>query len=42
MAAELVEDISVATGRRLLARHQLKPWRHHLWLYPQHPRDAAF
>jgi transposase len=42
MAAELVEDISVATVRRILASHQLKPWRHHLWLYPKHPRDAAF
>jgi transposase len=42
MAAELVEDISVATVRRILARHQLKPWRHCLWLHPKHPRDAAF
>jgi hypothetical protein len=42
MAAELVEDISVATVRRILASHQLKPWRHHLWLYPKHPRDSAF
>ena len=41
VAAELVEDISVATVRRILASHQLKPWRHHLWLYPQHPRDSA-
>jgi hypothetical protein len=22
--------------------HRLKPWRHHLWLSPQVPRDAAF
>jgi transposase len=42
LAAELVEDISVATVRRMLASHQLKPWRHHLGLYPKHPRDAAF
>jgi transposase len=42
IAAELVEDISVATVRRILASHQLKPWRHHLWLYSKHPRDAAF
>src|SRR6266850_4735670 len=42
MAAELVEAISVATGRRILASHQLKPWRHHLWRYPKHPRDSAF
>jgi transposase len=25
-----------------LAGHQLKPWRHHLWLSPKVPRDAAF
>ena len=42
IAAERVEDISVATVRRLLASHHLKPWRHHLWLYPKKPRDAAF
>jgi transposase len=42
MAAELVEDISVATVRRILASHQLKSWRPHLWLYPKPPRDAAF
>jgi transposase len=41
IAAELVEDISVATVRRILASHQLKPWRHHLWLYPKHPRDST-
>jgi hypothetical protein len=41
IAAELVEDISVATVRRLLASHQLTPWRPHRWLYPKHPRDAA-
>ena len=38
----LVADISAATIRRILAAHQLKPWRHHLWLYPKHPRDADF
>jgi hypothetical protein len=37
-----VEDISASTVRRILAAHQLKPRRHHLWLYPKHPRDAAF
>ena len=37
-----VEDISASTVRRILAAHQLKPWRHHLWLHPKHPRDAAF
>jgi hypothetical protein len=41
-AEGIVEDISASTGRRILAAHQLKPWRHHLWLHPKHPRDAAF
>jgi DDE superfamily endonuclease len=41
-AEGMVTDISVATVRRILAAHQLKPWRHHLWLYPKPPRDAAF
>jgi hypothetical protein len=41
MAAELVEAIAVATVRRLLASHQLTPWRPHRWLSPTHPRDAA-
>jgi transposase len=38
----IVEEISASTVRRMLAAHQLKPWRQHLWLYPKHPRDAAF
>ena len=42
IAEGVVEEISAATVRRILAAHQLKPWRHHLWLYPKHPRDAAF
>jgi hypothetical protein len=42
IADGLVADISAATIRRILAAHQLKPWRHHLWLYPKHPRDAEF
>jgi transposase len=37
-----VENISAATVRRILAAHQLKPWRQHVWLYPKQPRDAAF
>jgi transposase len=41
-AEAIVEDISASTVRRILAAHQLKPWRHHLWLYPKHPRDAGF
>ena len=42
IAEGIVEDISASTVRRILAAHQLKPWRHHLWLHPKHPRDAAF
>jgi transposase len=42
IAAGIVEDISAATVRRILVCHQLKPWRHHLWLYPKHPRDSTF
>ena len=42
MAEGIVEEISASTVRRMLAAHQLKPWRHHLWLHPKHPRDAGF
>jgi transposase len=42
MADGIVEAISAATVRRILAAHQLKPWRHHIWLYPKQPRDATF
>jgi DDE superfamily endonuclease len=42
VADGLVEDISAATVRRILAAHQLKPWRQHVWLSPKQPRDAAF
>ena len=38
----IVDSISAATVRRILSSHQLKPWRHHLWLSPKVPRDAAF
>src|SRR5271163_4928512 len=38
----IVESISAATVRRILSSHHLKPWRHHLWLSPKVPRDAAF
>ena len=41
IAEGIVEDISAATVRRFLADPHLKPWRHHLWLYPKPPRDAA-
>jgi transposase len=42
VAEGIVADISAATVRRILRSHKLKPWRHHLWLYPKKPRDAAF
>jgi transposase len=47
LANQLVRDgvvasISPDTVRRILENHQLKPWRHHLWLSPKVPRDAAF
>ena len=42
IAEGIVEEISTATVRRILDAHQLKPWRQHVWLYPQQPRDAAF
>jgi transposase len=42
IADGVVEDLSAATVRRMLATHQLKPWRPHVWLDPKPPRDAAF
>ncbi len=42
IAEGIVEEISAATVRRILAAHHLKPWRQHVWLYPKQPRDAAF
>lgn len=42
VAAGLVGSISASTVRRILSTHQLKPWRHHLWLSPKVPRDKAF
>jgi transposase len=42
IAEGIVANISAATVRRILAAHQLKPWRQHVWLYPKQPRDAAF
>lgn len=38
----VVSRISPQTVRRILSGHQLKPWRHHLWLSPKVPRDAVF
>jgi hypothetical protein len=40
--AGVVAAISPQTGQRILAHHQLNPWRHHLGLSSQVPRDAAF
>jgi transposase len=47
LARQLVRDAVVAaisprTVQRLLAERRLKPWRHHVWLHPRTPRDAAF
>ena len=41
-AEKVVESISAQSVRRLLTHHQLKPWRHHLWMSPKVSRDAAF
>lgn len=38
----VVESISSQTVQRILLHHKLKPWRHHMWLHPKHPRDEAF
>jgi transposase len=42
LAEGVVAGISAATVRRILACQHLQPWRHHLGLYPKHPRDATF
>lgn len=47
LAQQLVADgitdgISASTVRRVLTHHKLKPWRHHMWLSPKHPRNAEF
>jgi transposase len=42
MAEGVVSSISHETVRRILQSHHLRPWRHHLWLSPDVPRDAAF
>jgi transposase len=42
VAEGVVASISADTVRRILEHHHLKPWRHHLWLSPTVPRDAAF
>jgi transposase len=42
IADGVVQTISPSTVRSILAHHKLKPWRHHMWLSPKHPRDAEF
>ena len=42
VAEGVVSGISPETVRRVLEHHHLKPWRQHLWLSPEVPRDAAF
>src|SRR4051812_6935712 len=42
VAEGVVPSISPDTVRRVLEHHHLKPWRHHLWLSPEAPRDEAF
>lgn len=38
----VVDSISPQTVQRILASHKLKPWRKHLWLSCEVPRDAEF
>lgn len=38
----LVQSISSETIRCILQHHKLKPWRSHLWLSAQVPRDEQF
>ena len=42
VADGVVSTISPQTVGRILNSHRLKPWRKHLWLSPNVPRDAAF
>jgi len=42
IADGVVATISPQTVGRILNAHRLKPWRKHLWLSPDVPRDAAF
>jgi transposase len=42
VADGVVQRISPQTVGRILNHHRLKPWRKHLWLSPDVPRDAAF
>ena len=47
LAQQLVRDavvgrISVETVRQILLSRKLRPWRHHMWLSTEVPRDDAF
>lgn len=42
VADGVVTSISPQTVGRILNHHRLKPWRKHLWLSHDVPRDAAF
>jgi len=42
IAEGIISTISSETIRRILVHNKLKPWRVHMWLSPQHPRDEAF
>jgi hypothetical protein len=41
-AERVVQSISADTVARNLRSHKLKPWRHHLWLSVEVPRDERF
>src|SRR5437016_1909535 len=42
VADGIVQSISADTVARILRSHKLKPWRHHLWLSADVPRDEHF
>jgi transposase len=42
VADDVVDSISPQTVQRILSGHKLKPWRKHLWLSSDVPRDVDF
>lgn len=42
VSEDVVKSISAETVRRVLRRHQLRPWRWHAWLSRRVPRDLLF
>jgi len=42
MREGVVASISAQTVHRILSHHRLKPWRSHVWMRRQAPRDADF